>query len=305
MAFNVYTAGWSPAPSAAIIGPDGNLWAVNQSGDVFKFDTTSFTTTTYSVAGATTLISIATDGTSIYVTDEQATSTPFTLVYKVDPTTGGSAPFYDAPGSRNGGSIFFDGSDLWVVSFQVFLQLDLTGAVLNSYTGPHTIAYGRLLTDGTYWFCGSNTGNLYRTPVASPGVWTSVGFGNGFVFPGVIVAGSVYAGGIDDNMYAVDASSLAVTSYTATPAPSSPQSQESCFDGASLWFTFTQGGIWQTTTANPATGVNYTAGPINAEIILYDAPSNTIWATGATGPSQGRAYSFALPNPGNPIRLLL
>lgn len=287
---NIYTAGWSPAPTDAIIGPDGNLWTVNGTSDIFKFDITAFTTTSYTVTGANALIGIQTDGTYLYASDENATTVPYTAVFKIT-TAGVSSIFYNASAPDNVGSMYFDGTYLWVASHNAFRQFDLTGTLINSYGGLGTVPLGRLLTDGTYWFAGSNSGVMKRTPVASPGTWTSITFGGGFTFPSVIVGGLVWSGGVDGNIYSIVPATGAVTTYTPSPAPASPQSIQGCYDGKSLWWTFEVGGVWQTTPVAPASGLNYSVGVLAATIV-YDAATKMIWATGATGPSQGRAYSF-------------
>ena len=137
--FTTLNAGWggaSPAaPSDAIIGPDGNLWAVCFTGKIYKFDTIAFTTTEYTISGASALWNLCTDGTFIYATDNQATSPPFTVVYKIT-TAGVGSVFFDDTGIVNGGNPYFDGTDIWVTSTDMFWQLDLTGAIINAYRGP-------------------------------------------------------------------------------------------------------------------------------------------------------------------------
>jgi streptogramin lyase len=304
VSLNTYVAGWSPQPTYAIIGPDGNLWAVNDSANVFKFDTTTFTTTTYPITGASTLQALETDGTFIYASDDQ--SSPPTLVFKINPSTGAHAPFFNIGFHDNGGSMYFDAATnhLWLASFSNLTELDLTGSIVSQYNGPHTLALGRLLNDGTFWITGGNGGAARVTPVASPGGWSSVTFGGGFTFPGFLHGGLVWAGGADSNIYAFDPSTLAVTTFTPSSVLS-PQSGTPCLDDTGgLWMPYEVGGLWQATVGAPSVGVDY-GSPVESSFALFDPATRTMWATGATAPSHGTAYSFVLPSVGNPQRLLV
>lgn len=295
--FTSYASGWgggSPAtPTDTIIGPDGNLWGVCYDANIYKFDVTAHTTTTYPVAGSKQLLNLATDGTFIYAVDQNGTGGALPLVYKIT-TAGVSAALYSPGVFEDGGSVYFDGTYLWVTSSGAFRQLNLSGAVVNSYSGP--AAYGGgLLNDGTYWWSGSNSSpnpnGVSRSPVGSPGTWTNVttGFSGSATLPTAIASGLIWVGNQDANIYSITPPG-AVTAYGVAAF----QSFQLCFDGTDLWVA-TANGVLQTTTASPATGT-YATGVPNATTILYDPATSTIWATGLTG-VQPWTYSFALPNP--------
>lgn len=297
--FNSYPAPWNTSTRDAIIGPDGNLWVVDGNGFVYKFDTTTFATTTYTVTGATALQNLTTDGTSIYASDQQATAGAFTAIYKIS-TSGVNAPFYDSPVADNAGAMYFDGTDIWLASFVAFRQINLTGTLVNSYGGLGATPNGRLLNDGTYWFVGDSTNGVNRCTTATPGVWTNTttGLSGDPTYIGCFAAGSVWVGNLIDEIFSMAPGGSAFTGYAPAGLPGGSQSEQLAFDGTNLWATFNQGGIWQTTTGSPATGTSF--GSLAASTILYDPLTNTVWATGTVGSTlDGFAYSTVLPTPGN------
>lgn len=296
MGFIAYSAPWNAFQRDAIIGPDGNLWVVGASNIVYKFDTTAFTTTAYTITNALQLLNLCTDGTYVYAIDAQASNaTGRTLIWQLT-TSGSVSVFFTANSFENGGNLYFDGTDIWATTRFRMLQIDLTGTLVQGFTGPANYG-GGLINDGTYWFSGayfSPADGVSRAPVGTPGTWTDFSTGlvnTGPTFPTVEAAGVVWVGNASTDIFGMNPSSGAFTDYPVSVGLA--QCLQLAYDGTSLWAALGGvGQIWQTTTADPSVGVNYTSPATPASTILYDASTKTIWATGVTGTNAGRVYSL-------------
>lgn len=281
--FVAYSTGVAGTSGNMIIGPDGNIWVLTAT-QIIRFDLTTHVSTAFTIAGASQLTGLCSDGTYLYASDEQATTSPFTLIYRIN-TTGASSAFFTTGVANQGGDLYFDGTDIWATSFNGFYQIDTSGGVVNTYAKPNNFT-GGLINDGTYWWSAANqepnTG-VSRAAIGAPGVWTdfSTGFNSGDpTFLNVEAGGLVWVGNDEGNrLFSVTPSTGAVNSYGTLGVGDITRS---CFDGTDLWFC-SNAGIWQTTPAAPSTGTAYTAsGPItlNTTAILYDPSTNTIWASG-------------------------
>ena len=149
--FNQYGSAWGGSspnpPSDTVIGPDKNLWGACGDGKLYKFDVTTLTTTGYTITGALSLINLATDGTFIYAADQNPSGSALPIVWKFDPSTNTSSAFFTPSDFENGRSIYYDASGpyLWLTAGGgPFRQIDLTGALLNSYAGPFCSGGGAL-----------------------------------------------------------------------------------------------------------------------------------------------------------------
>jgi hypothetical protein len=302
-AFVAHTASWSSIfPNDAIIGPDGNLWVVGNNTNVYKFDTTTFVTTTYTIATASSLSQLATDGTYVYVVDTFGQNqTPATIIWRLT-TSGTATTFLTATAGEYCGSMYFDGTYLWVTTRYYLRQINLSGTIVNSYTGPPNLG-GGLVNDGAYWYSGDalfGAGFSYA-PVGSPSSWTNNATISSPVIFGrtCIAGGKVWCGNNSANFYSITPGTFAVTTYT--PTLSSPGGTgQITFDGTSLWVAYnspTAGGVWAATPAAPTTGTYWGLGIAGGSItIIYDVPTSVIWGTGLNSAFVGYAYSNPKPS---------
>jgi hypothetical protein len=311
VAFTRHSAPWGATGSTShgVIGPDGNLWVIDGSANVFRFNTTTFATATFAAPTGTAFTDIQTDGTFLYASNHFATTSPFPTIYKV--TTGGTiSVFFNSAAANNGGSLYFDGTYLWLTSHNNFYQLTLAGAIVNSYGGVGNDHGGGLINTGTYWISGTRTSpntGIARSPVVSP-AWTA--FSASPITTGTDNFIPLYAGGLAWNsvggtagtILSVVPSTMAATLYSPSALAGSSV-QEMDYDGTSLWVASTVG-IWQTTLGAPATGTLYSSpvggvGSISAFTILYNAATKTLWATGVSW-----AYSYTFTSSGQLVMLV-
>lgn len=320
--FATYPAPWTGGVTDSLIGPDGNLWVVNNTAQVYVFNTTTLATTTIVVTNATNLWQLATDGTYVYATDQfGGNNVGEVLVWKLTTAFAFSA-FLSGYAGNNVGSLYYDGADLWLTSRygtgQGFWQLSLAGAVLNSWNVTINQG-GGLLNNGTYWISGegvSGGGNGYSyAPVSSPGTWTNDATGDTPSLFGrsSLAGGLAWYGDTGTDITSVTPGTWATNLY-APFTGASQQTGQLAWDGTNLWATnsnSTIGGIWQTTPGSPLVGTlwGFSGGAGGAGAIIYNAPTQTLWACGANIPGGGIAgqaiYSLDLAPPGDPIRMLL
>ena len=277
-------------PQQMITGPDGNIWMVTQDGHITVFNVTTLTTTKYTVSGATVLFQICTDGTYLYVSDISPSGPPYNLVYRVT-TAGVSSVFFSVGSFTNGGSLFFDGTNLWFTTSAHFYELNTAGSVLNTYGAPGNFG-GGLINDGTYWWSSPSSGGasgIDRTPMSGPGTWTTVAMSSPISYSATYAGGLIWQGNLADPVCEIIAVTPPSTANTVTLSGIAHCNvTASAFDGVNFWIAtqlFSAGGIpgiWQTTPGNPTVGTLYTTDSLGNSIgptaILFETATNSIWA---------------------------
>jgi hypothetical protein len=271
---------------------------------------------TFIAVPSTRLAGICTDGTYVYVCDGNANTPPYTSIYRIDMAFTVTV-FYSVGFSNDGFDLFFDGTHIWHTNWNAgkfFYELDLTGAVVNTYGGPGDFG-GGIVNDGTYWFVGGTgiaaAGGIWRATVGAPGTWANAGLPPGLTGDGCLIekvaGGKLWItdfGSTLSTVWSMDPATEAFTSYTIGIVNAPIFYYD--FDGTDLWFS-SDLGIWQTTPAAPAVGTDYpSAGSVTLSVraIRYDPATTTIFAEGLQGSNNFYVFGQKLAG-GNPMRLLV